>query len=62
MPCSRRQQARAQAKVVSMFGDIGWQKSLADLIWGTLLWFSLYVIAVAVRFFVREARFLFSFP
>jgi hypothetical protein len=53
-PC-HRQQTMAQAKVVSMFVEFVWRQS-ADFLQGTLLWFSLCVIAAAIRFFVREAQ------
>jgi hypothetical protein len=46
----------AQAKVVSMFSEFVWRQSLADSIQGSLIWFSLCVIAAAIRFFVREAQ------
>jgi len=54
-PC-RRQQVMVQAKVVSIFREYVWQEPLDNLIKGTFIWFSLCVIAAAIRFFVREAR------
>jgi len=55
-PLCRRDQAIAQAKVVSMFGEFVWQKPFALMIKGLLLWFSLCVIAAVVRFSVREVQ------
>jgi hypothetical protein len=58
-PC-QRQQAMVQAKFVSMFVEFAWRQLLADFLEASFIWFLLCVSAAAIRFFVREARFVLS--